>query len=144
MADENRTLTETDVQSIAKAFAQEIGQVILQAQAVNQQAGAASTLSELVNKLASSSSRDTDVSEEEAMKSFAPVWPLNAKLIFANELAGAINARALHDNVAIQKAFDDLSDARRWAVQAYSAFGERNTLNLKVLSDTVGRRALEE
>ena len=139
----------TDSQLLAKlvsevaslsAAVQKLQQGVQQA---SQQTTNASTLADLVSKVATSSSRDTDVNAEEAMKSYSPIWGLNGKLVFANELAGLINARNQYDNAAIQIVQDAIENARRWNSQVYSAFGERNTINLKVLSDTVGTRTVD-
>lgn len=129
----------TQVAALGSAV-QKIQQAVQQGgQQVNQQQGAASTLGELVNKVLSSSSRDTDVNAEEAMKSYSPVWGLNGKLIFANELQGLINARDRYDNAAMQIINDQIKNARQWDSQMFSAFGERNTINLKTLTNATGQ-----
>lgn len=51
-----------------------------------QQSAATQLLNDLASKVATSSSRDTDINAEEAMKSYSPVWGLNGKLILAQEL----------------------------------------------------------
>lgn len=42
-------------------------------------------LSDLQNQVATSSSRDTDVNAEEAMKSYSPMWGLKGNMLFASE-----------------------------------------------------------
>lgn len=55
-------------------------------QQLNQQSSATALLNDLANKVATASSRDTDINAEEAMKSYSPLWGLNGKLILAQEL----------------------------------------------------------
>lgn len=107
-----------------------------------------SILADLQNKLATASSRDTDVSEEEALKSIVPVWPLNAKLLFANEMFN-FNQAVNQGKQIIQNAISQANQIHQNAIthsnqlhgESVNAAGVRLVMGNKLLANAIGQPA---
>lgn len=117
----------TDAQLIAKLSAQleslsaDIQSLKQQNQQAQQQTSSASTLVDLVSKVATSSSRDTDVNAEEAMKAYSPMWPLKANMSWAQEFANLSTIQ----NQASQILQNAINQANILNTEATAAAGRR-------------------
>lgn len=112
------------------------------------QSSVGAILADLQNKLATASSRDTDVSEEEALKSIVPVWPLNAKLLFASELNGFEtaknqNSQILQNAISHAKQIEQnaINFANQLATESVNAAGQRMIMGNKLVANAIGQPA---
>lgn len=107
-------------------------------QGVNQsstQAGLATTLAEMVNKVATSSSRDTDINAEEAMKSYSPMWGLKANILFAQEF----DRLAVANNQSAQILQNAISQSNVLLQETANAVGRRLILGDKLVANAIGQ-----
>lgn len=138
----NQAIAQGVQQAVAQA-SQKVDQLVSQAvqQAQQDVKRTASSDSSSNKNIDYSSNRNVehnnDVSEAEAMRSFAPQWALNSKILLDDQIKAARNSQERYDSLAAQLQQESLNLIRQLNAQTIEAMGNRSSINFKTLSNTI-------